>query len=120
MPQEGTAILSQIRQLMDQFLAVDYDSPVKDRIEAMIPEVEAGLSELSSQEGVGEGTEPQGPPVQGSEALTAPEERPSDFRGARDAAMSDIRASGGFPTRRSVEAEDQTDPRKKKKVKAPY
>jgi len=45
-PREGAAILSQVEGLLEQFLALDYYTPVKTDVEAMLTHVRENLDKL--------------------------------------------------------------------------
>lgn len=125
MPQEGAAILSQIEGLMEQFLALDYDTPVKDEIQQMLSGVRSGMQELRSQ---GDTDVPDQSQETGPQDLMAqgPRDRdyenlPSDFRGARDRAMADQREGRGpIRTRTDSDEEEEQSGRKRRRARAPY
>ena len=71
MPQEGAAILEQIKALIQQFLAVPYDDPLKPVMSGLLAQIDSspGAGELSAIQAGGEPSQAGGMPLDG----TAPE-----------------------------------------------
>jgi hypothetical protein len=106
MPAEGRAILSQIEGLCEQFLALDYDTPVKTDVENILGQVRSGMEQMSS-----ETAEPRVPPSEQPEG----EKKPfREYGEASDAAMKDkvLQPKGNEP---QADSGDETDPRKRKR-----
>jgi hypothetical protein len=104
MPQEGAAILTKIKGEMEQFLSLDYESPVKDTIRSMLPSIDEGISTLRQQADTGEvapspeasAALDQGPPVDQVGQVGGGD----SFQAASKAALADHEAQGDYFARR--------------------
>lgn len=128
MPRQGAAILSQIQGLMQQFLALDYDSPVKQTIEQMLPAVESGMAQLSAQ---ADGMEQQAmqqaqmpaempvPDQAGMPPADSAGPPPKTFGQARGGAKAMLQAQKGQNDEKNDSQQDDSEEvKKKKKAKA--
>jgi hypothetical protein len=133
MPQEGAAILSQVEGLLEQFLALDYETPVKDVVESqLLPAVQQGMDQLRS-DAAGMEQSPEGgdqgllagvvPPPEEEAPVSPPQH--TDMGAARDQALNDMtKKEGSFrgegPKSRGEkrkQAADEEQRRKKSKAK---
>lgn len=73
MPAEGAQILAQVEALLQQFLALKYDTPVKDQAQQWLAEVQDGVSQLKGEAGVSNPTDAGGEEILG-EAESAAED----------------------------------------------
>jgi hypothetical protein len=92
--QDPDELLAQIRDLLDQYLALGQGTPVEAEAQALADAIDAG-----------------GTPPPGEENQAEPEGPPTDFGSASKAALSDL-ANGG-PASKAQEVQT-----KKKKTKA--
>jgi hypothetical protein len=134
MPREGAAILSQVEGLLEQFLELDYDTPVKDAVSQMLEQVvRPGMEELRAESDASVQSEGRVPPDQGTageegEQAGAPDEpepppQHEDMRSAREQASSDMRErkgsfAGEGPKSRGEKRQQAEEDRRRKKAKA--
>ena len=123
MAKEGATILSQVEGLLEEFLDLDYDTPLKEVVSSQwLPGVKQGLEQLRSES---EAPMAQSPEEQDPRSPSPAAERGdqfSNFKDARRAAVEDgvmKRGRDQGPEEEVQSEEEEVPPRKKKRTKAP-
>lgn len=118
MPEQGAAILSQVEGLLEQFLEVGYDTPMKEKVGSMLTDIRSGMKELGreiGEEGANAATENQ---PESEEEAESPSTGPRNLKETRDDATAFLKGRNAESKAEEEGTDEEDDNPRKKKDKA--